>query len=355
MNAANLRLRPRELFVAILLCFLLSTFYFLYESNFSLDRVIVGIMAGRWDAPWSRGQLGGWNAFLEHLVYFGYVLPSLTVLLAQSLHPPRWVRVPVIIAFCLSLIFVTLLAQSGARRIIGVVIGGALLTWLGLQPKITFKQIVLTVAMVISILYALQGILHIRRFGLEAALEGKIPETQETSYLHVDDNFLRLSQIINLIPERFEYVGLKPFYYLIARPIPRVFWPDKPLDPGYDLPTMIEMRGAEGTSLSSSILGELYASWGMLAILIGGIIFGKLASMWNRILYRAITPNSKLLYGMGLMVFFVGIRSMQELLLMSYGVLGWVLLSLLFRKVRLLRRNRHRSAVIEADQKSWLG
>ena len=35
----------------------------------------------RWSAPWGRGQLGGWDAFLDQMQYFGYVLPSLTALL----------------------------------------------------------------------------------------------------------------------------------------------------------------------------------------------------------------------------------------------------------------------------------
>jgi hypothetical protein len=224
--------------------------------------------------------------------------------------------------------------QSGARRLVGVVIGAAVLTWLGMQRKIQLKNIILSAATIVLTLYALQEILYIREFGLEAAFEGKISESEKRSYFHVDDNFLRLSQIINLIPEQFDYVGYEPFLYVLARPIPRVFWPGKPSDPGYDFPSMVGLQGSSGTSLTTSIVGELYASWGLLAIFLGGIFYGKLASIWNRILYQAATPNSRALYALGIMVLFAGIRSMQELLLMSYGVLGWTLLSIVFRMFR---------------------
>jgi len=39
----------------------------------------------RWAAPWGRGQLGGWDAFLDHLQYFGYLLPVLTVVIGVIL------------------------------------------------------------------------------------------------------------------------------------------------------------------------------------------------------------------------------------------------------------------------------
>jgi len=334
MNAITLQFRTREIFSAILICFALGIFYYLYESGFSLDALVEGFGFGRWGAPWSRGRFGDWNAFLEHMVYFGYILPSLTVLLALSSPPPNWVRLRVIISICLSAVFVAFLMQSGARRLVGVVIGAALLTWIGMQRKIQLKNIILSATMIVLTLYALQGILYVRQVGLEAAFEGTISESEKRTYLHVDDNFLRLSQIINLIPEQFDYVGYEPFLYVLARPIPRVFWPGKPSDPGYDLPSMVGLEGSGGTSLTTSIVGELYASRGLLAIFLGGIFFGKLASMWNRILYQAGTPNSRAFYGLGIMVLFAGIRSMQELLLMSYGVLGWMLLLNVFNKFR---------------------
>src|SRR5262249_2879468 len=137
------------------------------------DEIVNGLGLGRWAAPWSRGRFGDWSALLEHMVYFGYILPSLTVLLALISPPPHWARLRVIISICLSAVFIAFLMQSGSRRLVGVVIGAALLTWIGMQKKIRLQNIILSATMIVLTLYALQQILYIRQFGLDAAFEGK--------------------------------------------------------------------------------------------------------------------------------------------------------------------------------------
>jgi hypothetical protein len=332
VDAVTVELRSQQIFTAILLCFGLSIFYYVYKSDFSLDVLIRGLLASRWETAWGRGQLGDSDAFIEHLTYFGFVLPSLTVLLVRASPPPGWVNWRVILSIFLSAIFVAFIAQSGARRTVGVIIGAALLTWLGLQPRIKLKSLIITVSVIGCVLFALQNMVHMRRFGLETLLEDNIPESEKLTYVHVDDNFLRLSQIIHLMPEQFDYVGYKQIFFTLIRPIPRAWWPDKPIDPGFSLPSMIGWRNNE-TSLSSSIVGELYATWGLLAVFLGGVFYGCLVSMWNGILYGPNTLNGRAFYGLGIMVLFAGIRSMQDLVIMTYGVLGWMLISIVLGKL----------------------
>ena len=74
-----------------------------------------------------------------HLKYFGYVLPSLTVLLA---HREGWVRPKAIVSTILSIIMVVFLAQEGGRRVIGVIVGAALITWLLLQGRLRPKFLI---------------------------------------------------------------------------------------------------------------------------------------------------------------------------------------------------------------------
>jgi len=332
VDAVMVELRSQQIFTAILICFGLSIFYYVYKSDFSLDVLVQGLQATRWQTPWGRGQLGDSDAFIEHLTYFGFVLPSLTVLLVRT-SPRGWVNWRVILSIFLSAIFVAFIVQSGARRTVGVIIGAALLTWLGLQPRIKLKNVIITISVAGCILFALQNILYMRRFGLESVLEDKIAESEKLSYVHVDDNFLRLSQIIHLMPEQVDYVGFRQILFVLIRPIPRALWPDKPIDPGFKLPSMIGWRDNE-TSLSSSIVGELYATWGLLAVFLGGVFYGKLVSMWNGILYGPNTLNGRAFYGLGIMVLFAGIRSMQDLVIMTYGVLGWMLISIVLGKLR---------------------
>src|SRR5262249_54040133 len=119
LRAAGPRLSSAGLFGAVLITFFLGMFYFAYSSGFVRSLMIEALGWCRFCAPWSTGSFGGWDAFFVHFQYFGYVLPSLTVLLA---HREGWGRPKAIVGTILSIIMVVFLAQAGARRIIGVVV-----------------------------------------------------------------------------------------------------------------------------------------------------------------------------------------------------------------------------------------
>lgn len=73
------------LFAIILTAFGLAFLRFAIPSGFDPMIMIQGLTKSRFAAPWSRGGSGGWDAFLDHLAYFGYLLPCLTVMLAHKL------------------------------------------------------------------------------------------------------------------------------------------------------------------------------------------------------------------------------------------------------------------------------
>jgi hypothetical protein len=93
------------------------------------------------------------------------------------------------------------------------------------------------------------------------------------------------------------------------------------VSPGFDI---AEFLGKRGVSLSISVVGELYLMWGWISIFVGGYIFGRLAGMWSALLDSATAAASKpLVYGLGLMSLFAGLRSLQDLVIMSYAWLAW--------------------------------
>jgi hypothetical protein len=146
-------------------------------------------------------------------------------------------------------------------------------------------------------------------------------------HLHVDDNFYRLTQIIQFIPESYPYVYHKYLIYILIRPIPRVFWSEKPTDPGFDLPSAL---GIEGVSFSCSVIGELFMSGGLLGVALGGWLYGKMAGMASQLLSGNVTLGSLVIYSTMIMALFAGMRSMLELVLVSYVVLAWIGLSWIF-------------------------
>jgi len=319
-----------------LACFFLGMLNFAVPCNFNVFEMVHYLGQERWAAPWGRGQLGGWDAFLDHSQYFGYLLPVLTVVIGRRVGV-RNLRTVICIA--MSVVVTLFLAQSGSRRVIGVVVGMALVLWVLDQRRLRIKHLIASVCAVIALLIALQVMLEYRNIGFSALIgkgevvSGRFEKRQllEEQHLRVDDNFYRLCQIIQLIPESYPFVYHKYLIYVIVRPVPRVFWPDKPVDAGFDLPTAL---GVEGLSLSYSVIGELYMSLGFIGIALGGWFYGRISAMASALLARCTTQGALVIYSIVVMALFSGMRSILDLILVSYVVLAWVGLSHLFIRLR---------------------
>lgn len=310
---ASRSMETRLLTRLIPVCFLIGMFNFAYSVGFDLPLMFSYLGEQRWSAPWGRGQLGGWNAFLDQLQYFGYVLPSLTALLIAR----RGFNLQVLLALAQSGVMLAFLSQGGGRRIIGVTVGAAIIVWIQAQEVLRVRRLTIAAAAVVGLLAAMQFMLNIRTQGYqEFIFRGE----SEYDYLHVDDNFLRLGQVIELVPAEHPYVGFQQILFTAVRPVPRVFWPNKPVDPGFDLPTAVGMKGL---SLSMSIIGEWYLSFGWFGIVLGGWLHGRLARTVNVLREDARYRANPIVYGLAVMVLVAGMRSMLELVLMSYALVAW--------------------------------
>ena len=328
---------PNTYFGVAILSFLIGMLKFAVPCNFDLIQMFSYAGQERWAAPWGRGQLGGWDAFLDHLEYFGYLVPVLTIILSRY---AGWRSLRTIICFGMSMIITLFLAQSGSRRVLGVVVGMALVLWVLSQPRVRVKQFIVSVVAVGLILLTLQIMLEYRNRGLgllvgqrNASADQRAEKEAifEEQYLRVDDNFYRLCQVIQLIPKSYPFVYHRYFFYVLVRPVPRVFWENKPIDPGFDLPSAL---GVVGVSYSYSVIGEFYMSLGLLGVAIGGWFYGRIAAMANGLLLRCNTIAALLVYSIVVMALFAGIRSILDLVLVSYVVLAWVALSHFFRMTR---------------------
>ena len=318
-------------------CFFIGMLNFAVPCNFNVFEMVSYLGQERWAAPWGRGQLGGWDAFLDHLQYFGYLLPVLTVIIARrvGLRDAR-----TLICMAMSVVIALFLGQSGSRRVIGVVAGMALILWILDQRRLRIRHLLTTASVIVAILIALQVMLEYRNVGLgvlvgkDEIVTGTFVEKRqllEEQHLRVDDNFYRLCQIIQLIPDSYPFVYQKYLVYVIVRPVPRVFWPGKPVDPGFDLPTALDIQGV---SYSYSVIGELYMSLGFIGVALGGWFYGRVASFASGLLARCATQGALVIYSVMVMALFSGMRSILELILLSYVVLAWVGLSHLFINLR---------------------
>jgi oligosaccharide repeat unit polymerase len=336
INSVSQEFSINTYFALAVACLFIGMLNYAIPTKINVVEMVHNLGQDRWAAPWGRGQLGSWDAFLDHLQYFGYLLPVLTVVMVRRVGV-RNART--IICIGMSLVIALFLAQSGSRRVVGVVGGMALILWILDQRRLRIKHLLTTVFAVVVLLVALQLMLEYRSVGLSVLVgngeiaSGRSEKRQilEEQHLRVDDNFYRLCQIIQLIPESYPFVYHRYLIYVVVRPVPRVFWPGKPVDPGFDLPTAL---GVQGVSYSYSVIGELYMSLGFIGIALGGWLYGRVASTANGLLARCTTQGALVIYSIVVMALFSGMRSVLELILVSYVVLAWVGISHLFIKLR---------------------
>jgi oligosaccharide repeat unit polymerase len=294
-------------------CLVLGMFNYAYSTNFNFPEMFSYLGANRWAAPWVRGQLGGWEAFRDQMQYFGYVLPSLTALLIAR----RGFGIQAWLSVAASALMLAFLAQGGGRRIIGVTVGAALLVWIQAQPMLKVRRLAIAGAITVLMAAAMQLMLNIRTVGFD---EYMLLGESQYDYMHVDDNYLRLSQVIEIVPAEHPHVNSQQIVFTLVRPVPRVFWPGKPVDPGFDLPTIVGLRGV---SLSTSIIGEWYLAYGWMAIILGAWLHGRLARTANSLRERPEYHNNPIIYGLVVMILVAGMRSMQDLVIMSYALVAW--------------------------------
>jgi len=331
MRSVSHEISANALFVLIVIAFGLGMLRFAIPCDFDFFTMIHYLGEPRWNAPWSREMLGGRDAFLDHLVYFGYLLPGLTVLLANRL---GWLNTRTLAAVVFSVAIAAFLSQGGGRRIIGIIFGMAIILWILMLPRVRLRNVAVVVACVAALLFFMQFMIEYRLLGFRAALEENeerkatpMAEEEAEELFHVDDNFYRLVQVIQLVPNNYPFVYAKHVYWMLVRPVPRVFWPGKPVDGGFNLADAV---GETGITLTMSAIGESYMSGGLWAVLIGGLLFGRLAGMASTLLGRATTPGALLVYSVSMMALFAGMRSAVELVLTSYVILAWIFVCWLY-------------------------
>lgn len=332
-DVANISLNPGTLFGIGVVAFCLAFLRFAIPANFDLGVMLAAFGESRWSAPWSRGSLGGWDAFLDHVGYFGYVLPPIAAFLVRKKGLLHW---RTLILLVMSLIILALFSTGGGRRIVGVMVGSGLVVWFLSSRRPRLKDLLILGALAIGLLLFMQSLLINRNEGiaevfLDESEEAAEEDADKPETLRVDDNFLRLTQVIHIIPDLHPHTGLQYVIWILVRPVPRVLWPGKPLNPGFDLPSFMGMRGV---SLTMSLVGELYMAFGFLGCVGGGLLLGVLANGLSQVLKDGTIPSALIIFGGSLLALFAGMRSGVELVLMSYGVMAWILLAWLLRKLR---------------------
>ena len=281
----------RGLFLIALCAFGLGMLKYALSCSFDIFLMVHYFGRDGWAAPWGRGNLGGWDAFLDHLAYFGYLLPTFTVLIGVK---SGWRNVRTIVVLVLSLNMLAFLMQGGGRRIPGVVGGAAIVTYVLATRRLRIRTIALSLAAVIALVFVTQRMLEYRNVGFASILgDGKAAPSvvEKLEYYHVDNNLGSFAELVHFVPSGHPYVS-SPVLYLGGDPSdpPRIL-AGKTHGTGFDLP---KAAGHPGVSLSVTLIGELYMAGGLSMVLLGGWFCGRLAGMAYDLLEMSRTAGSLL-------------------------------------------------------------
>jgi hypothetical protein len=312
-----------RIFLAAVGSFVIASSYYCFRAHWDFGAIASGLMVGRGATPWSRGAIGdAWAAF-EFLTYFLFLMPSLLVLALRT--TARWFDVRILVIAALTALALLEIGSSGSRRDLGLALAASIPLILltskkaRLRRRISYPVLALVGLLLIAILLSLNILLATRGNWRDLAVDSR-----DVQGIFVDDNFLRLCQTVEAVPQDAPYAGIQPVYFALVRPIPRLLWPQKPTDPGFTVHGFLGI--GKKISLSNSVIGELYSSYGFAAIALGGFAYGLLCRLWEQKVNPWRGTATALIYCVGCLTLLNGIRSMNDLVVYSYPTICAMLL-----------------------------
>ncbi len=181
--------------------------------------------------------------------------------------------------------------------------------------------------------------------------QGELDFSQRPNYVG-HEMFRELLFIVDEISTHRDYLWGQTYWIELLSPIPRFLWPDKPLRFGVEYASwhgFDALRG--GPNMSPGILGEMYANFGILGVVLCSLIGGAICRVWDRL--RERYPDSLpvlMFYTAGLASLFLCGRSATLAIFypMIFAYIGLVLVT----GIRRGRRPRQTSRAIPAPERT---
>jgi oligosaccharide repeat unit polymerase len=300
---------PATLFRVYIALFFLGFLNLLVAVNFDPVELVSQMLRPRFTQPWTRGAWGSWSDLLgEFSGLILYLVPALAGAILAV--PTRYTLLQkTFVSF--GLLFTLFYGfSSGTRNVFCIY----LITFIGAyilrRPRITWGRTALLSCLAAGLLFfAAYHMLQFRKVGLEGYLSENDDQGWRSETLFIDQNLPVISQLTDLFPDTYQYLGSEFASFAILHPIPRAIWPSKPMR------LSIRVEDALGvgmhTTVSSTFVGEAYMMGGYSAVLIVGLLFGVLAGWWNRLLVDLRSTIHIIIYASG---FFAALISMRSVL-----------------------------------------
>lgn len=249
----------------------------------------------------------GYAAALMH--FFRSAPPAAAVALAtyylvsRRFNPTAWAL------FLSTILIASLVAMVGTvsrRPLLGVFLAIPWMWYWGIwryrSPSVNVVRLSAALSLVILVLiaYAPFRFMGVQRFGAGATIERRAQQFLEltrdpwrrvtdeiiANYLYNDASVLAL-YVVEHYPSSYPYTPLHTAAWMLANPVPRAWWPDKPKALGI----LIKERLGTEANLSAGIVAHGWAEGGLLGVAAFAVFFGLVAGWFDRALAdRADNP-----------------------------------------------------------------
>jgi hypothetical protein len=299
-------------------CFFIGYLHMLLAVNFNVIEMCEWFLDPRFTQPWQRGKFGDWKALIVELGLFIYLIPPMAgIMIARR---RRYGAITLVLTFGALLFTLWYGFTSGTRNIFASYLVTFLIAYCFALPFARQRELLIMCgSCAFVMIFATYAMLQFRSVGLRNYLNGDYdPPPPGEKTMFVDYNLYAICRLVEVFPNRQQFLGWEIPYQALIRPIPRAMWPGKP----EGLSSSIEdALGVEGVTISASFTGEAYMSGGMTVVLIIALVFGALTGWWS---YLASPHNSELgilIYASG---FFATVISMRSLFVFTTALLPTV-------------------------------
>ncbi len=348
-------IRPRTVFYTRMTLFFFFTplivFYFFYGSA---DLLWTAMTAGRLEGSSGlliRDPIGSSSSFMLPFTWMWQLTPLFSCIAYVSILPRN--RLLSIISLLPGLVVIFVFFLSGSRGSMIFVAAPVLFFFLYYNWHRGFKFWLVASFLLVIVIGVMELQVRFRGNLLEvianpsraARLQGlKSVTTFNPAESQRDNNMYLFCLMVKSYPDKYSYEGFNDFFAVLANPIPRSIWPDKPiLNGAKDLESQSSfiLSGPltmGTTSLSFSIVGDAYKSAGLTGLLIYAIIYALFLLYFDGLVGYA-NKNNPLTVGIAGVVLFLafwGYRAFFALVSFLYPVI----LLLLFLKLLKTFRTR---------------
>ena len=307
-STAPVDFKPSHLFGLFLFAFLVGFMHIFIAVNFNPVEMIEQMARPRFTQSWGRGKFGDISALLYELSLLIYLLPPIAgFMFARAKQFSVMQKLFVILVLSLTFFYAF---ASGTRNVLGTYVIAMFGAYVLSKPGLKLKRLLMVgIPLAALLLFVSTLMLELRSAGGISSLAN---EQRHYNTLYIDHNMVNISNLTNVFPDVVDYLGLEIPYQSIIKPIPRALWPGKP--EGLSMSIEAALGSFDGvTTLACTYVGEAYMAFGLVGVLIAGLLFGAAAGWWNQVGQRDNSSFSQILYASG---FLCAAMSMRSLLTM---------------------------------------